>query len=80
MLPEILNKLVAREDLSRQEAQEAMQIIMSDNATEAQIGAFLTALRPVAWSARSRWKSICAVFPAHKVRYQRISYDVVQSG
>jgi anthranilate phosphoribosyltransferase len=38
-------KLVEGEDLTEEEAQQAMQTIMSGNATDAQIGSFLTALR-----------------------------------
>lgn len=42
---EYIQKLVDRQDLSESEAAEAMRIIMSGNATQAQIGSFLTALR-----------------------------------
>jgi len=45
MFTKILNQLIVGQALSRQQAQEAMRIIMSGNATEAQIGSFLTALR-----------------------------------
>jgi anthranilate phosphoribosyltransferase len=45
MLKELLNQVVAGENLSRQEAQDSMQTIMSGQASEAQIGALLTALR-----------------------------------
>jgi anthranilate phosphoribosyltransferase len=45
MLKEALNQVVAGEDLSPQEARESMQAIMSGNASDAQIGALLTALR-----------------------------------
>ena len=45
MFTKILNQFIVGQDLSRQQAQEAMQMIMSGNATEAQIGSFLTALR-----------------------------------
>ncbi|MFQ6136984.1 MAG: anthranilate phosphoribosyltransferase [Candidatus Hydrothermarchaeales archaeon] len=40
-----INKLVEKEDLTKEEAEEAMKTIMSGSATDAQIGAFLTALR-----------------------------------
>jgi anthranilate phosphoribosyltransferase len=40
-----ISKLVEKEDLSEEEARQAMQTIMSGNATDAQIGSFLTALR-----------------------------------
>lgn len=45
MIVEAIKKVVEREDLSRQEAQEVMQEVMSGNATDAQIGSLLTALR-----------------------------------
>ncbi|MBP2656488.1 MAG: Anthranilate phosphoribosyltransferase [Firmicutes bacterium] len=45
MLKDVLNQVVAGKDLSRQEARQAMSGIMSGNASEAQIGALLTALR-----------------------------------
>lgn len=45
MLKELLARVVTYEDLTRSEAQKAMEIIMSGQASEAQIGAFLTALR-----------------------------------
>jgi anthranilate phosphoribosyltransferase len=45
MFKEMLNQVVAGENLSRQEAQASMQTIMSGNASEAQIGALLAALR-----------------------------------
>jgi anthranilate phosphoribosyltransferase len=45
MLKNILARVVVGEDLSRADAEQAMDIIMSGQASEAQIGAFLTALR-----------------------------------
>lgn len=44
-IKEILNKLVARIDLSTDEMQDVMREVMTGGATQAQIGAFLTALR-----------------------------------
>jgi anthranilate phosphoribosyltransferase len=44
-MKQFINTLVEGRDLSRGEAEEAMQTIMSGDATQAQIGAFLTALR-----------------------------------
>jgi len=44
-IEQTLDRLVEGNDLSAQEAQEALEVIMSGNATEAQIGAFLVALR-----------------------------------
>ncbi|MGI6093182.1 MAG: anthranilate phosphoribosyltransferase [Veillonellaceae bacterium] len=45
MLKDYLVQVIAGEHLSRVEAKEAMNVIMSGKANEAQIGAFLTALR-----------------------------------
>lgn len=45
MIKDALNRLITGENLSVQEARESMQIIMSGNASDAQIGALLTALR-----------------------------------
>src|SRR3954463_11568436 len=43
-LRDILLKLSAREDLTRDEAREAFELIMSGQATEAQIGGLLVGL------------------------------------
>ncbi len=45
MLRDYLDFVINGEDLSRQQAQQAMGCIMTGQASEAQIGAFLTALR-----------------------------------
>ncbi len=45
MLKQFIVPVIAGQNLSREEAREAMQVIMSGQASEAQIGAFLTALR-----------------------------------
>lgn len=45
MLKNALNQVIAGEDLSLDEARNSMQTIMSGQASEAQIGALLTALR-----------------------------------
>ncbi len=45
MIKEILPKLVEGKNLTREQAREAMKVIMEGKATPAQIGAFLTALR-----------------------------------
>jgi anthranilate phosphoribosyltransferase len=45
MLKEAIYKVVTRQDLVEQEMIRAMEIIMTGEATEAQIGAFITALR-----------------------------------
>lgn len=44
-MKEILAKLVAGNDLSVEEAKKAQEIILTGQATDAQIAAFLTALR-----------------------------------
>jgi anthranilate phosphoribosyltransferase len=44
-MKEIMNKIVERQDLSQTEAQQTMESIMTGNATPAQVGAFITALR-----------------------------------
>ncbi len=45
MLKPYLAKIINRQDLSAEEAQAAMEIVMTGNATQAQIGAFLVAMR-----------------------------------
>jgi anthranilate phosphoribosyltransferase len=45
MLKEAILKVVSRQDLTETEMVRAMEIIMGGEATEAQIGAFITALR-----------------------------------
>lgn len=45
MLKEAIYKVVTRQDLTEAEMVRAMEIIMTGEATEAQIGAFITALR-----------------------------------
>ncbi|MBP2635769.1 MAG: trpD [Firmicutes bacterium] len=45
MLKDYLSQAIAGQDLSREDARLAMQVIMSGQASEAQIGAFLTAMR-----------------------------------
>jgi len=45
MIKELINKIVDRTDLSQEEAQQGMEIIMKGEATPAQIAAFITALR-----------------------------------
>jgi len=44
-MKQIIQKLVDRENLTSEEAKEAMQAIMSGNATDAQIAGFLIAMR-----------------------------------
>ena len=45
MIQEAIQKLVSAEDLGGEGAREVMEQIMSGQATDAQIGAFLIALR-----------------------------------
>jgi anthranilate phosphoribosyltransferase len=45
LITEAIHKLMARTDLTETEARQAMQELMAGEATDAQIGAFLTALR-----------------------------------
>jgi anthranilate phosphoribosyltransferase len=45
MLKPYIEKAIKRQDLSAQEAEEAMNIIMTGQATQAQIGGYLVALR-----------------------------------
>jgi anthranilate phosphoribosyltransferase len=45
MIMEALHKVVERRDLSREEAARVMEVLMSGGATDAEIAAFLTAMR-----------------------------------
>ena len=45
MITDIIQKLVERTDLTEAEARGIMEEIMTGSATQAQMGAFLTALR-----------------------------------
>ena len=45
MLKDAIFKVVTRQDLTEEEMTRAMDIIMTGEATEAQIGAFITGLR-----------------------------------
>jgi anthranilate phosphoribosyltransferase len=45
MLKPYINKIIRHENLTAQEAEEAMTIILSGKATSAQIGGYLVALR-----------------------------------
>ena len=44
-MQDILNKLVAGNNLTREEAMQAQELILTGQATPAQIACFLTALR-----------------------------------
>src|SRR5262244_1653034 len=45
MITDLIQKMIDRRDLTEQEARSAMELIMTGQSTDAQIGAFLTALR-----------------------------------
>src|SRR5215510_7256667 len=45
MISEVIQKMIDRVDLTEQESRLAMETIMTGEASDAQIGAFLTALR-----------------------------------
>jgi len=45
MITDLIQKMIDRLDLTEQEARSAMELIMTGQSTDAQIGAFLTALR-----------------------------------
>src|SRR5262245_9248797 len=45
MITDLIQKMIDRRDLTEQEARTAMEEIMTGQSTDAQIGAFLTALR-----------------------------------
>lgn len=73
MIKEALSKIVSREDLTSTEAREVMREIMLGQATPAQIGAFLTALRmkgetvdEIAGCARAMRESAIKVEPKSK--------------
>lgn len=70
MIKEALSKIVSRRDLTLAEAREVMREIMRGEATQAQIGAFLTALRmkgetvdEIAGCAQAMRESAIAVKP-----------------
>jgi anthranilate phosphoribosyltransferase len=70
MIKEALSKIVSRSDLTLAEAREVMREIMRGEATQAQIGAFLTALRmkgetvdEIAGCAQAMRESAIAVKP-----------------
>ena len=44
-MKELIQKVVDRQDLTQEEAQKAMKLMLSGQASQAQIGSFLTALR-----------------------------------
>ena len=85
MLKPYINKAIRCEDLSSSEAEEAMQVIMSGQATQAQIGAYLTALRmkgetidEITGSARAMRANAVKVIPA--MRNGSALYDTAGTG
>jgi anthranilate phosphoribosyltransferase len=73
MLKPYIAKAIRKEDLSSAEASDAMGIIMSGQATDAQIGSYLTALRmkgetvaEITGSAQAMRKVVNAVTPTHR--------------
>ncbi|MDN5344021.1 MAG: anthranilate phosphoribosyltransferase [Clostridia bacterium] len=74
MLKPLIGRVVAGQDLSEAEAEQAMDIIMSGQATPAQIGAFLIALRlkgetvaEITGLARSMRRQAAALTTHHQV-------------
>ena len=62
--PPIINALMAGTDLSREEAHGAMSEVMSGNATEAQIAAFIVSLRAKGETADEMTGLVDAMFEA----------------
>ena len=44
-MKDAIAKVVEKQDLTREEAEQVMDIMLSGEATQAQLGSFLTALR-----------------------------------
>jgi anthranilate phosphoribosyltransferase len=70
MLKPFIARVMQRQDLTSAQAEEAMQIIMSGSATEAQIGGYLVALRmkgetvpEIAGSARAMRQHATRIYP-----------------
>ena len=62
-MKEILAKLVEGKDLTKEEAMKAQELILTGQATEAQIACFLTALR-----MKRDWQPYCATRQIRSVR------------
>src|SRR5512146_2157391 len=72
MLKPYIAKLIHRENLSAVEAEEAMRIIMSGQATDAQIGGYLIALRMKGETV----DEITGSARAMRAQASRVPYDV----
>ena len=67
-MKEILAKLVEGKDLTKEEAMKAQELILTGQATEAQIACFLTALRMKRWMRLRDWQPYCATRQIRSVR------------
>ena len=83
MLKQFIAKTINRTDLTSDEAEQAMNIIMAGEATPAQIGAYLVALRMKGETISEITGSVRAM-RAHAVRVKRTTnepvYDIVGTG
>lgn len=84
MIKPYLNKVIKKQDLTETEAEEAMDIIMSGNATQAQIGGYLIALRmkgetisEIVGSSRSMKKN---AIPVRITRHGENIFDTAGTG
>lgn len=69
-MKEILAKLVEGKDLTKEEAMKAQELILTGQATEAQIACFLTALRMKGETLDeiTDWQPYCATRQIRSVR------------
>ena len=83
MLKPFIAKTINRTDLTSEEAEEAMNVIMTGQATQAQIGAYLVALRMKGESIAEITGSVRAM-RANSVKVKRstneLLYDIVGTG
>lgn len=87
MIPEALRKIVARENLSRVEAEAAMEQILSGNASDTLIAALLMGLRlkgetvdELVGFATAMRRHAAPVFPAGRARIQETLVDTCGTG
>lgn len=75
-MKEILAKLVEGKDLTKEEAMKAQELILTGQATEAQIACFLTALRMKGkrWMRLRDWQPYCATRQIRSVRKWQIMW------
>ncbi|EAX47134.1 anthranilate phosphoribosyltransferase [Thermosinus carboxydivorans Nor1] len=78
MLKEFLAQVVSGQNLGREEAKQAMHIIMSGQASEAQIGAFLTALR-IKGETSDEVTGFAETMRNHAIRIQCSSKQVIDT-